>query len=172
MSFVDSRTGETISLEHIREPLQEGEVWLEGNALRCKGWDGPSVENGGEKSWRWQRYLVDRRLEEKRTIDLKGRQIGDTWIYLATDCAEAITQPGTDSLLYRQREDEAIDNAQRWWTLYNSLPQWVLERVPVGKHLVPVKVSKPKYGDRPGRDGISLKFTRDIFSDVRARALD
>ena len=166
MSFVDSRTGETISLEHIREPLQEGEVWLEGNALRCKGWDGPSIHNGGEKTWRWQRYLVDRRIAEKRTIDLKGRQIGDTWIYLALDVAEAITMPGADSLLYRQREDEAIDNAQRWWTLFQSLPAWVLERVPVGNKFAQVKVSKPKFGDRPGRDGISLKFTPSIFSDV------
>lgn len=166
MTAIDSRTGEEFTFEHIREPLEEGEVWLEGNALRCKGWDGPASVRGGTKTWRWQRYVVDRKLAQKRTIDLKGRQIGDTWVNLAVDVAKAILYPGTDSLLYRQREDEAIDNARRWWILFKSLPPWVLERVPAGRKQGPCLVSKPDRGDRPGRDGISLKFANGSFSDV------
>jgi hypothetical protein len=166
--FVDSRTGDTISFEHLREPLEDGEVWLDtdGITLRCKGWDGPANSRGGEKTWRWQRYIVDRRLNKKRRIDLKGRQIGDTWINLGVDVAKAILMPGTDSLLFRQTEKEAIDNVQRWWTIFESIPPWVLERVPAGKKTGPVTVSKPSRGDRPGRDGVSLKFADGRFSDV------
>lgn len=170
MTAVDARTGEEFTFEHVREPLDmspgDPEVWLEGNTLRCRGWDGPSNQRGGQKTWRWQRYLLDRALEHKRTIDLKGRQIGDTWTRVALDVAKAIVFPGTTSLLFRQREDEAVDNARRWWILFKSLPPWVLERVPAGRKVGPVTVSKPDRGDRPGRDGVSLRFANGVFSDV------
>jgi hypothetical protein len=111
MSAVDQRTGDRFTFEHIKDPLEPGEVWLEGNKLRAR-----------DKNWRWQRWVVDHALTHKRTIHLKGRQIGDTWIHLAVDVAEAIVMPGTTSLLFRQREDEAVDNVRRWWILFNSLP--------------------------------------------------
>lgn len=171
MSFmvaVDSRTGDTFSFEHLREPLEPGEVWLDADeiTLRCKGWDGPANSRGGEKTWRWQRWIVDRILEKRRRIDLKGRQIGDTWINLGVDVAKALLKPGTDSLIYRQKESDAIENVQRWWILYNSLPKWILARVPSGRRVGPVTVSKPDRGDRPGRDGVSLRFADGRFSDI------
>lgn len=168
MTAVDSRTGDTFTFEHLREPLEEGEAWLDadGITLRCRGWDGPANSRGGEKTWRWQRYIVDRIVRERRRIDLKGRQIGDTWINLGVDVAESILIPGADSLIFRQKEPDAIDNIRRWWILYNSLPPWVLERVPSGKRTGPVVVSKPDRGDRPGRDGVSLKFADNRFSDI------
>ena len=168
MMAVDERTGDTFTFEHLRDPLEPGEAWLDddGITLRCVGWDGPANSRGGQKTWRWQRYVVDRILAKNRRIDLKGRQIGDTWINLGVDVAEALLKPGSDSLLFRQREDEAIANVRRWWVLYNSLPKWILERVPSGKKVGPVTVSKPDRGDRPGRDGVSLKFADNRFSDV------
>ena len=172
MSFmvaVDSRTGDTFTFEHLREPLEPGEVWIDddGYTLRCAGWDGPSNERGGKKTWRWQRFIVDRRIARNRRIDLKGRQIGDTWVNLGYDVACAILMPGSTSLLFRQREDEAVDNARRWWTLYQSLPKWITAAVPYGKgKRGPITVSKPSRGDRPGRDGISLRFPDGRFSDV------
>lgn len=168
LEFVDSRTGDTISFSHLREPLEEGEVWLDpdGVTLRCKGWDGPANSRGGQKTWRWQRYIVDRRLRCKRRIDLKGRQIGDTWVNLGVDVVKAILMPGTDSLLFRQTEKEAIENVQRWWTIFESIPAWILERVPSGKKVGRVVVSRPTRGDRPGREGVSLKFADGRFSDV------
>src|SRR6185312_2499117 len=116
----------------------------------------------------WQRWVVDRALSQRRTIDLKGRQIGDTWTYLTIDVAESIVYPGTTSLLYRQREDEAIDNVRRWWILFNSLPSWLLEKVPAGNKIGPVTVNKPAEGkaDRPGRDGVVLKFADGSFSEI------
>ena len=157
MSAVDQRTGERFTFEHVRDPLEEGEVWVEERKLRAR-----------DKTWRWQRFMVDRALAKKRCIDLKGRQIGDTWIHLAVDVAEAILKPGTTSLLYRQREDEAIDNMRRWWVLYKSLPSWVTDRVPCGDKIGPIVVDKPALGkaDRPGRDGVALKFADGSFSEI------
>jgi hypothetical protein len=171
MSFmvaVDSRTGDTFTFEHLREPLEDGEVWLDndGITLRCRGWDGEANGRGGDKTWRWQRYIVDRRLATGRRIDLKGRQIGDTWVNLGVDVAKALLMPGTDSLLFRQTEKQAIDNVQRWWVLYESLPPWITERVPSGKKIGAVTVSKPSRGDRPGRDGVSLRFADGRHSDI------
>jgi hypothetical protein len=171
MSFmvpVDSRTGDVFSFEHLREPLQDGEVWLDtdGVTLRCAGWDGPANSRGGHKTWRWQRWIVDRIVATRRRIDLKGRQIGDTWINVGYDVAEALLKPGADSLIYRQKEKDAIKNVQRWWILYQSLPEWIKERVPSGKRTGPVKVIRPDRGDRPGRDGVSLKFADGRVSDV------
>ena len=157
MSAVDQRTGERFTFEHVRDPLEEGEVWLEGNKLCAR-----------DKSWRWQRWIVDRALSKKRCIDLKGRQIGDTWIHLAVDVAEAILRPGTTSLLFRQREDEAVDNIRRWWILFTSLPGWVIERVPDRGKVGPIVINKPAEGkaDRPGRDGVVLKFAGGSFSEI------
>lgn len=155
MSAVDQRDGSRFTFEHIREPLEDGEVWLEGNKLRAR-----------DKNWRWQRFVVDRALAKKRCIDLKGRQIGDTWIHLAVDVAEALTMPGSTSLLFRQREDEAIDNMRRWWILFRSLPAWLLEAVPAGGRTGPVVVSKPDKADRPGRDGVALRFVDGSFSEI------
>jgi hypothetical protein len=157
MSAIDQRTGERFTFDHIRDPLEPGEVWLEGNKLRAR-----------DKTWRWQRWIVDRAISDKRCIDLKGRQIGDTWIHLAVDVAEALLKPGTTSLLFRQREDEAIDNVRRWWILYTSLPDWLLQKVPAGKKVGPVTVNKPAEGkaDRPARDGVVLKFANGAFSEI------
>jgi hypothetical protein len=171
MSFmvpVDSRTGDVFSFEHLREPSPKGEVWLDtdGVTLRCAGWDGPANSRGGHKTWRWQRWIVDRIVATRRRIDLKGRQIGDTWINVGYDVAEALLKPGADSLIYRQKEKDAIKNVQRWWILYQSLPEWIKERVPSGKRIGPVKVIRPDRGDRPGRDGVSLKFADGRVSDV------
>ena len=168
MTAIDSRTGDEFSFEHLREPLSPDEVWVDsdGITLRCAGWDGSANSRGGHKTWRWQRFIVDRIVATRRRIDLKGRQIGDTWINLGEDVAESLLYPGSDSLIYRQKELDAIDNVRRWWILYQSLPPWITERVPAGKKIGPVVVSKPDRGDRPGRDGISLKFADGRFSDI------
>ena len=113
MSAVDERDGSRFSFEHVREPLEEGEVPLEGHAL------------GNQDSWRWQRLVAELFLRERRLIVLKGRQIGVTWLWLAVDVARTVLAGGgTTTLLYRQREDEAIDNVRRWWVLFDSLPAW------------------------------------------------
>lgn len=130
----------------VGEPLEDGEVTVDGNTVRAR-----------DHTWRWQRFVVDTLLKEKRVMFLKGRQIGVTWVVLAVDVAEAITRPNTVSLIYRQREDDAIDNVQRWWTLYNSLPKSIIGDI---------KVIRPANAPLPGRDGIQLRFPDGAISSV------
>jgi hypothetical protein len=148
MVGVDQRDGERFTFEHVREPLGDGEVWLEGNKLKTR-----------DHTWRWQRYAVDRLLTDQRLMFLKGRQIGVTWIALAVDVAEALTMPDTASLLYRQNEAEAVDNVRRWFTLYQSLPA----------HLkMGTTVLKPDMGrtPRPSADGVVLQFPDGRLSEI------
>ena len=145
MAAVDQRDGTRFSFEHLRDPLKPGEVEVDGTSLRCR------------TGWRWQRYFAERMLEAPRLISLKGRQLGATWISLAVDVAEAITMPGTASLIFRQREDEAIDNLRRWWVLYQSLP---------GHFKEGIKVIRPQHAVQPGRDGVELQFPDGAISGV------
>lgn len=146
MVGVDQRDGSRFTFEHLREPLEPGEVTVEGKTLRPR-----------DRTWRWQRWLAERVLASRRIITLKGRQIGATWVFLAVDVAEALLQPGTVSLLYRQREDEAVDNVRRWWTLYQSLP----EHLKFGTTVV-----TPARGERPGSPGVVLRHPDGRLSEV------
>lgn len=146
MSAVDQRTGERFSFEHLREPLPDGVIDVDEVTVRSR-----------ERTWRWQRYLAERVLSDKRLIILKGRQIGVTWVVLAIDVAEAILMPDTASLIYRQKEDEAIDNVRRWWRLYKSLPQHFKEGI---------RVLTPDRTEQPGRTGIALQFPDGRISEV------
>jgi hypothetical protein len=148
MRGVDQRDGTEFTFEHVAEPLEPGEVTFDGNRLVAR-----------DKSWRWQRWVIDCLLDELRVIFLKGRQIGVTWIVLAVDVAEAVTMPGTASLLFRQREDEAVDNAIRWFTLFQSLP----EHLRFGAQVVRPDLART---DRPGTAGIALKFPDGRISEV------
>jgi len=146
MVGVDQRDGEKFDLSHLRTPLEPGEVELVGNTLVPR-----------DKTWRWQRWVADEILHNRRTIILKGRQIGVTWIVLAVDVAEAVLMPDTASLLYRQREDEAIDNVRRWWTLYMSLPPWFKEGI---------TAIKPERTERPGAGGVTLRHADGRLSEI------
>jgi hypothetical protein len=149
MVGVDQRTGESFDFSHLREPLEDGEV----------SWDAvwPESLRPRDKSWRWQRKVAEMVLADPRLIVLKGRQIGVTWVVLGADVAEALTMPGTSSLLFRQREDEAVDNVRRWWVLYNSLPEYLR----MGS-----VVRRPDKAFLPGRDGIALEFPNGKISEV------
>ena len=146
MSAVDQREGTRFDFTHLRDPLEEGEVWVDGVTLRCR-----------DRNWRWQRWYAEWLLRVQRSITLKGRQLGATWIDLGVDVAEALTMPGTASLIFRQREDEAIDNLRRWWVLYQSLP---------GHFKEGVKVIRPQHAVQPGRDGVELQFPDGSISGV------
>ena len=146
MTAVDQGSGTSFAFPHVAAPLEPGEVTVDGNTVRSR-----------DHTWRWQRYIVDTLLRERRVMFLKGRQIGVTWVVLAVDVAEALTRPNTVSLIYRQREDDAIDNVQRWWTLYNSLPKWLTAHI---------RIIRPSSAPLPGRDGIQLQFPGGAISSV------
>jgi hypothetical protein len=148
MAGVDQRSGEKFDFAHIGQPVPEGYLELDGATLRSTAPD-----------WAWQRWLAEKLLTERRLITLKGRQIGVTWVCLAVDVAEAIQKPDTASLLYRQKEDEAIDNVRRWWRLYQSLPPHFTQHI---------RVLKPDPGKatQPGRDGVALQFPGGAISEI------
>ena len=147
MVGVNQRDGTRFTFEHLRRPLREGEVALDGRTVR------PS-----ERSWRWQRWLAETAFSAKRLIVLKGRQIGATWVLLAVDVAEAVLLPDTTSLIYRQREEDAIDNIRRWWMLYQSLPEYLRYGTEV--------VTPTREALRPGTSGVVLRHPDGRFSEI------
>jgi hypothetical protein len=76
-----------------------------------------------DSGWYWQRGTLDELVEHRKTIILKARQLGITWLCAAYQLWEALTKPGTRHMIYRQNEDEAIDVVQRIWLMFESLPE-------------------------------------------------
>lgn len=142
MTAVDQRDGSRFDFRHLAAP---SETLVRGHTVAA------------QPDWRWQRLLAERVLEAPRLICLKGRQIGVTWVVLAVDVAETLLTPGTSTLIYRQREDDAVDNVRRWWTLYQSLPQHWKQGI---------KVLNPDRSLTPGRDGVRLMFPDGAVSEI------
>jgi hypothetical protein len=78
-----------------------------------------------ESGWFWQRGVLDWWLGEQRTIALKARQLGITWLGCAFVLWTALYKPGSLCLVYRQKEEEAHENIGRCWSLLQSLPRWL-----------------------------------------------
>lgn len=74
-------------------------------------------------SWFWQRELLDEWEASQRHIDLKARQLGATWLACGKTLHTALYLPGSLSLMYRQKQEEAFENVGRVWTLLHSLPE-------------------------------------------------
>lgn len=81
------------------------------------GW---RAKDGG---WFWQREILDDWGSFSRAIYLKARQLGVTWIACGITAFVLAYQPGSLSLMYRQKEEEAFENVGRVWTLLKSLPK-------------------------------------------------
>lgn len=82
----------------------------------------PAVERA-EKSWFWQREVLDWALENNFTIILKGRQLGVTWIFAGEALWTMLSMPGAQVLVYSINEDEASVLVNRVWDMYESLPE-------------------------------------------------
>lgn len=135
MSAPDERTGETFTFEHLR-----------------------SEEAAAGHPWGWQREYFLWLYRVLRTITLKARQLGITWLGCAACVADALTIEGSLCLIYRQKEEEAIENVRRCWALFESLPQ----------HLrMDVEVLTPTRGALPSTE-IKLRFANGKISRVLA----
>jgi hypothetical protein len=62
MEVIDQNTGDRFNFKHVAEPLKPGEIEVVGNKLVPR-----------DKTWRWQRYVIDRLLDRNRVIFLKGQ---------------------------------------------------------------------------------------------------
>ncbi len=135
MSAPDERTGETFSFTHLE-----------------------SEEIAEEHPWGWQREFFLWLYQERRTITLKARQLGVTWIGCMACVTDALILPGSLCLIYRQKEEEAIENVRRCWSLYLSLPP----------HLrMDAEVISPARGALPSTE-IKLRFPNGKVSRILA----
>lgn len=90
--------------------------------------------------WYWQREVLDELISEQKSVILKARQLGITWLCAAYQLASALLKPDTLHLVYRQKEDDAAEIIDRIWTMFESLP----EHLTFG-----VTVITPRGGFRP-----------------------
>lgn len=96
MSAPDERTAETFNFVHMRTD---------------------------QERWGWQRDFIRDVHSSQRLIALKARQLGATWLGCAYVLWTALYRPGSLSLIYRQKHEEAQENVRRCWQLFQSLPK-------------------------------------------------
>ncbi len=75
-----------------------------------------------EDGWAWQRDVLDWWMENDRTLILKARQLGITWVAAAFALWQLLFRPGARVLVYSIGEKEAQTVARRIYTMYLSLP--------------------------------------------------
>lgn len=123
------------------------------------GWQRKVVdltEGGTERIW----YVHEPALSSNRTIYLKARQIGVTWIGCGRGVKTALYKPGSLSLFYRQKEEDAVKLVQRAWYQLRSLPHWLWNGA---------KVLKPTKGAQP-TTAIVLGFPDGSISRIQAQS--
>jgi hypothetical protein len=136
MSAPDERTAETFGFTHLR-------------AL---------AEAPGDHGWLWQREIIEWFHGEQRCIALKARQLGITWLSCAYVLWTCLCKPGSLSLVYRQKEEEAVENVRRCWALFESLPA----------HLrMDVEILTPQRGALPSTE-IKFRFPSGAISRIAA----
>lgn len=127
---IDAKTGEHFQFE-LLNPL---------------GWktDGHWITppDSGERNWTWQRVILDWWLAREKTIVLKARQLGVTWLAGGLALWYLLFRPGSNVLIYSMTEDDAAAVVGRIWDMLESLPA----------HLRPVEILKPARGARPHTD--------------------
>lgn len=136
MRAPDERTAEEFDFAHLR--------------------DEASSSGSG---WGWQRDLLLWMHGERRSILLKARQLGATWVACAYAVWIAVCKPGSRILVYRQKQDESVENVIRCWRLFQSLP----EHLKMG-----VKVLKPARGHLPNGGEIEIEFPDGRTSKIVA----
>jgi hypothetical protein len=75
-----------------------------------------------DDDWFWQREFVEWMWDNNRTIVLKARQLGITWLAAGIAAWVLLYHPGSLVLVYRQKEEEASDVVRRIFILLKSLP--------------------------------------------------
>jgi hypothetical protein len=119
MTVPDSREGTTFHFATITEeeatllemPFYAKDIYL-------------GKEPVGETSWGWQRDYLDFIIENPFTATLKARQLGVSWIWDGAICWDLVFFAGIDDLVYSIKEDDAIEQINRIWDLWLSLPDF------------------------------------------------
>jgi hypothetical protein len=75
--------------------------------------------------WAWQMDLLRWWVENPKSIILKARQLGCTWMAVAYAVWTVLYEPGANVLMYRQTEEDAKGLVFRFKQLLNSLPDYL-----------------------------------------------
>lgn len=96
--------------------------------------------NDPESGWYWQRRVLDGWLANDRSLELKARQIGVTWLAAGLALWYSLYQTGARILIISINEVEAVKVVNRIWDMWRSVPEHLRNgRV----------VAKPSRGIRP-----------------------
>lgn len=93
-----------------------------------------------EQGWYWQREVLDEILSSDKSIYLKARQLGLTWLACGLALYTLLYLPGGRVLAASISESEAAKLVNRCWDMFLSLPEHLKNGV---------KVLKPSHGARP-----------------------
>ncbi len=96
----------------------------------------------GEMSWLWQRDYLDWIIDNPFTVTLKARQLGVSWLWDATILWDLVFFPGIDDLIYSIKEEDAIEQVNRIWDIWLTVPDWM-------KEMAGITVLKPFGSARP-----------------------
>lgn len=133
----DSRSGTTFHFATCtREEAADLEMPFYGKEFKPKG----TVR--GETSWLWQRDYLDWILDNPFTVTLKARQLGVSWIWDAVILWDLVFFPGIDDLIYSIKEEDAIEQVNRIWDIWLTVPDWL-------KEMAQLTVLKPWGDNRP-----------------------
>lgn len=113
-----------------------------------------------DEPWYWQRDYLDWMIDHPRTITLKARQLGATWVAAGLALWTALYRPGTEILIYRQKEKDAGEIVNRIWDMYRSLPEHLRNDS---------EVISPTRGARPSTE-IELQFPNGKLSTILGMA--
>ena len=84
----------------------------------------PRGEQLGQSSWLWQRDYLDFIIDNPFTVTLKARQLGVSWIWDGAILWDLLFFAGIDDLIFSIKEEDAIEQVNRVWDMWLSLPQW------------------------------------------------
>lgn len=122
VSAPDSRSGDVFQFATVtKAEADDLEIPFVGREFTVKG------TARGESSWLWQRDYLDWIMDNPFTVTLKARQLGVSWIWDATILWDLVFFPGIDDLIYSIKEEDAIEQVNRIWDIWLTVPDWMKE---------------------------------------------
>jgi hypothetical protein len=111
-----------------------------------------------DDGWAWQRDTLDWWMANDRTLILKARQIGVTWLGAALALWYIMFRPGSRVLIYSIGETEAKLVIRRIWMMYQGLPEQLKRHI---------NVVSPKRAQIPSEE-IVFQHSATELSSLRA----
>jgi hypothetical protein len=108
------------------------------------------------KGWYWQHDVLQHWITSEKSIVLKARQLGITWLAAGLGLWTVLYKPGARVLVISINEEEASKVVNRLWDMLESLPEHLRNGV---------TVLKPSRGSRPNLH-IELKHPDGRISSV------